>query len=135
MHREGLLLAGLAVVLALGCSQCARPPRPSPSDTAARPAPPQPRPETFEVTAYSIEGVTAKGTRSRTGVVAADPKVLPLGSRVRLVDAGAYSGEYLVEDTGRAIKGRELDIYLANGAEAKRFGRRRLQVEVIHRAN
>jgi 3D (Asp-Asp-Asp) domain-containing protein len=130
-----LALAGVAIVLAFGCSQCARAPRPVPSDTAARP--PAPRPETaiFEVTAYSIEGRTAKGTRAREGVVAADPEVLPLGSRVRLVDADQYSGEYVVEDTGRAIKGRELDVYLASDAEAKRFGRRKVTVEILERGH
>jgi 3D (Asp-Asp-Asp) domain-containing protein len=35
-----------------------------------------------------------------------------------------------VEDTGRAIRGRRLDVYIANHAEAKRFGRRRLSVEI-----
>src|SRR5262245_57122406 len=86
----------------------------------------------FTATAYSVEGRTAAGTRSREGVVAADPDVLPLGSRIRIHDAGQYSGVYVVQDTGRAIQGREVDIYLANDREAKRFGRRRVQVEVLH---
>jgi 3D (Asp-Asp-Asp) domain-containing protein len=85
----------------------------------------------FEATAYSIEGRTAAGTSARKGIVAADPAILPLHSRIRVHDAGAYSGEYAVEDTGRTIDGREIDIYLANDAEAKRFGRRRVRVEVL----
>jgi 3D (Asp-Asp-Asp) domain-containing protein len=56
---------------------------------------------------------------------------LAIGTRIRVHDAGAYSGEYVVADTGRAIKGRELDIYLRDGAEAKRFGRRKVAVEVL----
>jgi 3D (Asp-Asp-Asp) domain-containing protein len=86
---------------------------------------------TFQATAYSIEGRTRAGTRSREGVVAADPRVLPLGTRIRLHDAGPYSGEYVVEDTGRTVKGREVDVYVANDGEARRFGRRRVQVEVL----
>src|SRR5262245_22560488 len=97
--------------------------------------PPTPPPAliVFEATAYSIEGRTASGVRTREGIVAADPKVLPLGSRIRLHDAGQYSGTYLVADTGAEIKGRELDLYLANDGEAKRFGRRRVKVEILER--
>jgi 3D (Asp-Asp-Asp) domain-containing protein len=85
----------------------------------------------FEATAYSIKGKTASGTTTRPGVVAADPAVLPLGSRIRVHDAGPYSGEYLVADTGRAIKGREIDIYIEKQSEAVRFGRRQVRVEVL----
>ena len=88
---------------------------------------------TFEVTAYSIEGKTALGTRARQGIVAADPAVLPLGSRIRILGAGAYAGIYTVEDTGRSIQGNRLDIYVAKGSEAKRFGRRRLAIEILER--
>jgi 3D (Asp-Asp-Asp) domain-containing protein len=94
------------------------------------PAPPDDR-GTFMATAYSIEGKTASGTRAREGIVAADPKVLPIGSRIRVTDAGQYSGEYVVKDTGRAIKGRELDIYIADDREAKHFGKRAVKVEVL----
>jgi 3D (Asp-Asp-Asp) domain-containing protein len=93
--------------------------------------PPRDRPLTFKATAYSIEGQTADGTRAREGVVAADPRILPLGSHIRVEGAGAYDGVYVVEDTGRGIKGREIDVYLRNDAEAKRFGRKRVNVEVL----
>ena len=89
--------------------------------------------QTFSATAYSIEGTTKSGAQTRTGIVAADPRVLPLGSRIRVREAGAYDGEYVVHDTGPAIKGREIDIYVPNDAEAKRFGRRTVQVEVLSR--
>jgi 3D (Asp-Asp-Asp) domain-containing protein len=136
----------LAVVLALsaGCSRHAPtappPTEPAPPDIAAagvKPATASPTPpgqlRTFEATAYSIEGRTRSGTPTREGVVAADPSVLPLGSRIRVHDAGEYDGEYVVRDTGAAVKGREIDIYLRNDAEAKRFGRRTVKVEVLER--
>jgi 3D (Asp-Asp-Asp) domain-containing protein len=66
--------------------------------------------------------------------ITADPAVLPIGSVIRLVDAGPYTGTYRVEDTGRAVHGRELDMYIPNDAEAKRFGRKQLQVEIVDRA-
>lgn len=85
----------------------------------------------YTATAYAIEGRTASGSRARPGVVAADPKVLPLGSRIEVSNAGRYSGEYVVEDTGPAVRGRTIDIYVPSVTEARRFGRRRVQVEVL----
>jgi peptidoglycan lytic transglycosylase len=129
--RLGVALVLAAVVAAAGC-------RSDGVDTARRgpspaPAPAEPPLETFQATAYSVEGKTASGAHTREGIVAADPKVLPLGSRIRVTDAGPYSGEYLVKDTGRAINGHELDIYLANDREAKRFGKRAVKVQVLER--
>jgi 3D (Asp-Asp-Asp) domain-containing protein len=90
---------------------------------------------TFEATAYSVEGTTAAGTRPAEGTVAADPDVLPLNTRIRVDDAGRYSGEYVVRDTGRTITGREIDLYLASDAEAKRFGRKTVRVHVLQWGN
>jgi len=69
--------------------------------------------------------------QTRRGIVAADPKILPIGTRIRVQDAGRYSGEYTVTDTGPAIKGHEIDIYMPDGAEAKNFGRRKVRVEIL----
>jgi len=85
----------------------------------------------FEATAYSVTGKTASGAHTRRGIVAADPAVLPIGSRIRVHGARQYSGVYLVADTGRAVDGHEIDIYMPNAREARRFGRRRVQVEVL----
>jgi 3D (Asp-Asp-Asp) domain-containing protein len=49
--------------------------------------------------------------------------------------AGRYDGKYTVADTGREIKGREIDIYIANDREAKRFGRKKVRVEVLERGD
>jgi 3D (Asp-Asp-Asp) domain-containing protein len=64
------------------------------------------------------------------GLIAADPSVLPLGSRVRLEHPG-YSGEYLVADTGGAIRGRRIDIWTPSASEAMRFGRRTVKLTVL----
>jgi 3D (Asp-Asp-Asp) domain-containing protein len=66
----------------------------------------------------------------RFGTIAADPKVLPFGTRVRL-DAGQYTGEYVVTDSGTAIKGRKIDIWLPTFREACRFGRRNVKLTVL----
>jgi 3D (Asp-Asp-Asp) domain-containing protein len=122
------LMAVLMAVLGIGCQRAQR----TSEQIAAVPTEkPTPQRLAFSATAYSIEGETASGKRAQQGIVAADPRVLAIGTRIRVHDAGAYSGEYVVADTGRAIKGRELDIYLRDGAEAKRFGRRKVAVEVL----
>jgi 3D (Asp-Asp-Asp) domain-containing protein len=82
-------------------------------------------------TAHSVEGTTADGSKSRPGTVAADPNIIPLGSRIRVSGAGKYSGVYTVVDTGRAIKGREIDIYMRSDAEAKKFGRKNVRVVIL----
>lgn len=86
--------------------------------------------ETYIATCYSLRGRTASGKMVAKGLIAADPKVLPLGSRVRL-DAGPYSGEYLVADTGGLIRGRHVDIWTPSTRDAMRFGRRKIKVSVI----
>ena len=83
----------------------------------------------FTAVAHSIEGQSASGPSSRKGTVAADPSVLPLGSRIRVRGAGAYSGEYTVIDSG--VKGNVIDIYMASGSEARKFGRKKVDVEIL----
>jgi 3D (Asp-Asp-Asp) domain-containing protein len=51
--------------------------------------------------------------------------VLPLGTEIRVAGLDArYNGTYTVMDTGPKIRGRRLDLYLPDCAEAVRFGRR-----------
>jgi 3D (Asp-Asp-Asp) domain-containing protein len=88
---------------------------------------------TFMATAHSIEGQTADGTRAKPGTAAADPNVLPLGTRIHVIGAGSYSGHYTITDTGPAVKGREIDLYMSSNAEAKKFGRQRVKVIVLKR--
>ncbi len=89
----------------------------------------------FIATANSVGGTTAKGTQTHEGVVAADPAVLPLGSRIRISDAGAYSGIYSVTDTGPGVRGRKIDIFLNSRREAMRFGKKRVTVRVLSRGD
>jgi 3D (Asp-Asp-Asp) domain-containing protein len=84
----------------------------------------------YVATAYSLRGRTASGRMVSRGLIAADPSVLPLGSRVRLEHPG-YSGEYIVADTGGAIRGRRIDIWTPSTSEAMRFGRRTVKLTVL----
>ena len=84
----------------------------------------------YVATAYSLRGRTASGRMVSKGIIAADPRVLPLGSRVRLEVPG-YHGEYLVADTGGMIRGRRIDIWIPSSREAMRFGRRTVKLTVL----
>ena len=85
----------------------------------------------YTATAYSQTGITASGQYTHRHVVAADPDILPIGSRIRIRNAGKYSGEYVVADTGGKIQGRRLDIYMPNTRECIKFGARHVRVRVI----
>jgi len=87
-------------------------------------------PTSYTATAYSLRGRTASGLPVSKGLIAADPKVLPLGSRVKL-EAGPYSGEYVVADTGTLVRGRKIDIWTPTAREAMRFGRRTVKLTVL----
>ena len=83
-------------------------------------------------TAYTGGGLTATGrvpVRSIGGLstIAVDPSVIPLGSKV-YVDGYGYA---IASDTGRAIKGNAVDLYLNSKSECKKWGRRQVDVLVI----
>ncbi len=86
----------------------------------------------FQATAYCLKGRTASGEYVRPGIIAADPRVLPLGTIVH-IKAGRHTGTYKVADTGGLIKGRKVDIYFPTRKEAIQFGRQRVMVRVVSR--
>jgi len=86
--------------------------------------------EIYSATAYSLRGRTASGKPVARGLIAADPRILPIGTRVR-VEAGAWSGEYVVADTGGAVRGRRIDIWTPTSGEAMRFGRRAVKLTIL----
>ena len=85
----------------------------------------------FIATAFSVEGAGASGKWSHPGTVAADRRILPLNSRIRIYGAGQYSGEYTVEDSGAKVDGQHIDVYMPSKAEAKKFGRQRVKVVIL----
>lgn len=86
----------------------------------------------FQVTAYCKGTTTASGVKVRSGIAAADPKLLPPGSVIRIDGVPReYEGIYTVLDTGPAVQGRVLDIYMWSCYDALDFGRRRAAVTVL----
>jgi 3D (Asp-Asp-Asp) domain-containing protein len=76
------------------------------------------------VTAYCLKGTTRRDHVVRRGIVAADPRYFPLGRYIDLTIGFGYHGRYLVDDTGKDIKGLRLDVWTESCTEARRFGRR-----------
>ena len=73
-------------------------------------------------------GVTARGTVAKHGTVAADPKVFPFGTRLKIPGYGTG----VVEDVGGAINGRHIDVWFPSHEEARLWGRRSLKVVPLH---
>jgi 3D (Asp-Asp-Asp) domain-containing protein len=86
----------------------------------------------FSVTAYCKGTTTASGVNVRTGIAASDPDLLPVGSVVQIDKLGdRYNGVYTIMDTGPAVKGRELDIYMWSCTEALQLGHRDAAVTIV----
>jgi 3D (Asp-Asp-Asp) domain-containing protein len=88
----------------------------------------------FVATAYCKGQTTASGVPVRAGIAAADPRILPLGSIIRIGGEAVeekYHGVYSVLDTGPLIKGQRLDLYIWSCYEALDFGRRGVEVTVL----
>lgn len=104
------------------------------AEAARRRAKAPARARTFVANAYCQGGRTQSGLRPRRGTVAADPRVLPLGSQVRIEGGKAIrSGVFTVTDTGGGVKGRRLDIYMPSCRAARAFGVRRVRVATLRR--
>ena len=86
----------------------------------------------FTATAYCKGTTTASGVNVRTGIAAADPDLLPVGSVVQVDRLGErYNGIYTVMDTGPRVQGRHIDIYMWSCNEALDLGRRAIQITVL----
>lgn len=86
----------------------------------------------FTATAYCKGTTTASGVNVRTGIAAADPDLLPVGSVIQIARLGErYNGIYTIMDTGPAVQGRHLDIYMWSCNEALALGRKDIAINVL----
>jgi 3D (Asp-Asp-Asp) domain-containing protein len=84
---------------------------------------------TMTATAYTHTGNrTATGIWPSVGIVAVDPRVIPLGTRL-YVDGYGYA---TAMDVGGKIKGKRIDVFMETKEEALQWGRRQVQVFVLH---
>ncbi|MDZ7838696.1 MAG: 3D domain-containing protein [Actinomycetota bacterium] len=72
-------------------------------------------------------GITAIGLRARKGIVAVDPKIIPLGTRLYIPGYG----EALAADTGGWIEDNRIDLVFESLAECYRYGRRKIKVYLV----
>jgi len=87
----------------------------------------------FTATAYCRGTTTTSGVNVRNGIAAADPDLLPVGSVIQVDRLGdRYNGIYTVMDTGPAVQGRHIDIYMWSCDEARyEFGKRTAGLTVL----
>jgi cystine transport system substrate-binding protein len=101
------------------------PPQPALPAAPAQPAaPPSGRSITVSSTGYALPGHTATGMPVGWGVVAVDPSVIPLGTRMTIPGYG----EGVAADTGSAVHGATIDLWFPTLAQARAWGRRSVTV-------
>ena len=81
---------------------------------------------TVSSTGYSIRGRTATGIPTAPGVVAVDPSVIPLGTRLTIPGYGTG----IAADTGGAVQGNTIDVWFPTMAQALAWGRRTVTVTI-----
>jgi len=106
-------------------------PPPAPAVTAAPPAPATApvvggRRLTVIATAYSLPGTTASGLPVGPGIVAVDPSVIPMGTRMTIPGYG----EGVAADTGSAIIGARIDVWFPTYAQALAWGARTVTITI-----
>ncbi|MBV9356346.1 MAG: LysM peptidoglycan-binding domain-containing protein, partial [Chloroflexi bacterium] len=74
-------------------------------------------------------GITASGHPTHWGTVAADPRRLPMGTRITIEGFG--DTVFVVEDTGSAVVGNTIDVWFPDLASAARLGRQQRRVTVL----
>ena len=89
---------------------------------------------TVRSTAYTSDprenggwNVTAIGTKIRRGVIAVDPRVIPLRTRVYVEGYGFATAE----DTGGAIKGNKIDVVMDTKAQSRNWGVRNVKIYIL----
>lgn len=73
-------------------------------------------------------GITASGKKASDGTVAVDPKIIPLGSKLKIK---GMEKTFVALDTGGAIKGNRIDIWCASHKAALLQGRKKLTVTIL----
>jgi 3D (Asp-Asp-Asp) domain-containing protein len=82
---------------------------------------------------YCLQGTTRRGRYVRAGIVAADPRFFPLARYIELYIGVRYLGRFLVDDTGKRIRGSRIDVWTASCREARRFGLQTGTAVLVHR--
>ena len=82
---------------------------------------------TVSSTGYALRGRTATGIQTGPGVVAVDPSVIPLGTRMSIPGYGTG----IAADTGGAIQGNTIDLWFPTTEQALQWGRRTVTITLL----
>jgi 3D (Asp-Asp-Asp) domain-containing protein len=115
-RRWGPALAAVLFVFVLGIEGSA----------LGQPQAPQAYRLKVDAVAYYLPGKTALGVPVAKGVVAVDPKLIPLGTKLHVPGYGPG----LAADVGYAIKGRVIDLWFPSTAKARNWGRRTVTITI-----
>ena len=119
-----------ATTAAAPTTTAAPPPSPTPSPAPTPPiptsAPDGTRTLVVDAVAYHLPGKTASGLPVGVGVIAVDPRVIPLGTRVFVPGYGPA----VAADVGSAIKGNIIDLWMPTTAQARAWGRRTVTITI-----
>ncbi|MGL6107576.1 3D domain-containing protein [Romboutsia sp.] len=83
---------------------------------------------TVVATAYSGHSITSTGTTPKWGTIAVDPKVIPYGTKVYIPQ---FDMTFIAEDTGGAIKGNKIDIFMLDESKVKNWGRKTIDIYIV----
>jgi 3D (Asp-Asp-Asp) domain-containing protein len=103
---------------------------PAPAEIAAPRTPAVssgPRTLTVSSSGYALRGRTATGIPTAPGVVAVDPSVIPLGTRMEIPGYGVG----IAADTGGAVQGNTIDLWFATTEQALQWGRRTVTITLL----
>jgi 3D (Asp-Asp-Asp) domain-containing protein len=115
-RRWGIALGAVLIGAALGAG----------SSALGSPQSPQAYRLKVDAVAYSLPGKTALGIPVRRGVVAVDPTLIPLGTKLHVPGYGRG----IAADVGHAIKGRIIDLWFPTRTMAQKWGRRTVTITV-----
>lgn len=78
-------------------------------------------------------GIAASGMKITRGIVAVDPRVIPMGSKLYIesLDSWPDYGYAIAGDKGGAIKGNKVDLFMESSSEVYSFGRRQVRVYIL----
>ncbi len=81
-----------------------------------------------KATAYAGDTITSTGTTPKWGIIAVDPSVIPYGTKVYIPE---FDKVFIAEDTGSAIKGNRIDIFMDTEDHCNQWGVRNIDIYIL----
>ena len=79
-------------------------------------------------TAYTGYSTTSTGQKPVWGTIAVDPRVIPYGTKVYIPQFGRT---FIANNTGGAIKGNKIDIFMNTKKDCYNWGRRTIEIQIL----